>query len=32
MNRVKLQILLSVLIPLGAIAWWLASLGFFDSP
>ncbi len=32
MDRVKLQILLSVLIPLGAIAYWLSTLGFFDKP
>lgn len=32
MDRVKLQILLSVLIPLGAMAYWLSTLGFFDKP
>jgi hypothetical protein len=32
MTRVKLQILLSVLIPLGAIGYWLYSLGFFNPP
>ncbi len=32
MDRVKLQILLSVLIPLGAMAYWLSTLGFFEKP